>query len=998
MKTSIATDQLNLYKSLFKGREDVFAVRWEKNGKGNYMPAFSFDPHWYKLHLAKGGTFQTFQDKTYKPLNDQELLKHLNGEQVVGLYPLLQNNTSWLIAADFDELNWVDECRSFLKICEEHSLPAYLERSRSGKGGHVWIFFEEPYEAFRSRKIVLILLEKSGIISIFDKNSSFDRLFPNQDTLSKKGVGNLIALPLNKSSLDNGNSCFIDPETLKPYDDQWKFLESIKRAEIAYLNELYKDLTGQESISDGLFQPIGDASGKVIISLHNEISIGRTNLPASLVSFLKEELNFANTEFQVKKNINKSTFGIKRYFKLLNETSEDILIPRGFIGKLLRFCIEKQIDYILNDQRKQKESILFKGTIELREYQKAAKDAANKKDFGVIVAPPGAGKTIVSLAIIQAKQQLTLILVHRKTLADQWIERIESFLGIAKKDIGKIGAGRNKPGKQITVAMIQSMEKALESEDGADLCNAFGTIIIDECHHVPAETYQKVISKLNSYYLYGLTATPFRKYNDGKLIFIHLGEIIHEIKSPEITHHQGAKIKIRDTGLFVPFNIKTDKFETLFKILVHDSARNQLILNDVILELNAGNKVVILTERKEHIASIQQYLKQAYDTIAISGEDLESQKKSKWTAIKNGDFQVLITTGQYFGEGTDVQNITTLFLVYPFAFEGKLVQYIGRVQRSEIAPTIYDYRDRNILYLEKLFQKRNAYYNKIKTNDLITGSDESEAISGKINERIEVPIETLEFKFGSIGFKYRCELSKDEQIDFEIENLNIRPEFSVLKPYFIKFLKKDSVNIHIQATVQYSRLIYKSAASIDLDKINREVIDSVKFRFLNKGIIKGVPSGKTNLLDAEQLQGVEAQGLYGTEEDLLENILSLKHYKHHRHLRYLSKIHESAILKLRFVLEPFSFVFLVSGVQQYHLVWETLDTEEATYIWHIEKTMHELNLKVKEIDRLLGEIRINGRQAYLDTNADNFSRIVHDYSDDPKGFILWKDLLEEKLF
>lgn len=261
-----------------------------------------------------------------------------------------------------------------------------------------------------------------------------------------------------------------------------------------------------------------------------------------------------------------------------------------------------------------------------------------------------------------------------------------------------------------------------------------------------------------------------------------------------------------------------------------------------------------------------------------------------------------------------------------------------------------------------------------------------------------MPIETLEFKFGSIAFKYRCELSNDEEIDFEIENLNIRPEFSVLKPYFIKFLKKDSVNIHIQATVQHNRLIFKSAASTDLDKINREVIDSVKFRFLNKGKLKGVPSGKINLLDAEQLQGGEAQGLYGSEEDLLENILSLKHYKHHRHLRYLSKIHESSILKLRFVLEPFSFVFLVSGVQQYHLVWETLDTEEATYIWHIEKAMHELTLKVKEIDRLLGEIRINGRQAYLDTHADNFSRIVHDYSNDPKGFILWKDLLEEKLF
>lgn len=714
---------------------------------------------------------------------------------------------------------------------------------------------------FRSRKIILTLLEKSGIISVFDKNSSFDRLFPNQDMLSKKGLGNLIALPLNKSSLDNGNSCFIDPETLQPYNDQWKFLESIKRAEIRYLNELYKDLTGQESISHGLFQPIDDSSGKVIISLNNEISIDKTNLPGLLVSYLNEELNFANTEFQVKKNINKSTFGIKRYFKLLNETSGHILIPRGFIGKLLRFCIEHELEYIFNDQRIKGKPTLFKGEIELRDYQKAAKEAAGKKDFGVIVAPPGAGKTIVSLAIIQAKQQPTLILVHRKQLADQWMERIESFLGISKKDIGKIGAGKNKLGKQITIAMIQSMEKAFESADGAYLRNSFGAIIIDECHHVPAEMYQKIISKLNSFYLYGLTATPFRKYNDGKLIFIHLGEIIHEIKSPEITHHKGAKIKIQDTELFVPFNIKTDKFETLFKILVHDSARNQLILNDVTSELNTGKKVVILTERKEHIASLRQFLKQTYDTIAISGEDLESEKKSKWAAITNGDFQVLITTGQYFGEGTDVQNITTLFLVYPFAFEGKLVQYIGRVQRSEIAPIIYDYRDRKILYLEKLFQKRNAYYNKIKTDDLSLGSDESEIISEKINERIEVPIETLEFKFGVIAFKHRCEVFNDEEMNFEIENVNIRPEFSALKPYFIKFLKKDSVNIHIHATLQHNRVIFKSATSIDLDKIDREAIDSVKFRFLNKGIIKGVPSGKINLLDSQQLQGGEPQVL-----------------------------------------------------------------------------------------------------------------------------------------
>jgi superfamily II DNA or RNA helicase len=991
-------DRLNLYKSLFKGREDVFALRWEKGGKSSYMPAYVFDSHRYRLHQMKGGTFQTFTDKVYQQLTDDHLIKHLKGEQVVGLYPLLQDNTSWFIAADFDDAEWIEECRTFIKICEEHDIPAYLERSRSGKGGHVWIFFEEPYEAFRSRKIMMALLQKAGLISIFDKNSSFDRLFPNQDYHSKKGLGNLIALPLNKTSLNKDNNCFIDPKTLQPFDDQWSFLETINRTAINHLNYIYKEQSNQDELSTGLFQKEQSITGKLAIVLNNEIHISRSGLPASLVAFLKEELNFANNEYQVKKNINKNTFGIKRYFKLLNETSESISVPRGFIGRLLRFCKEQQIDYTLEDQRKKAEPVSFKGSIALREYQLSAQQAATKKDFGIIVAPPGSGKTVLSLAIVKDKQQPALILVHRKQLSDQWMERIESFLGIPKKEIGRIGQGKNKLGKHITVAMIQSLEKALESSESTPLQNAFGTVIIDECHHVPAETYQRVIGKLNSYYMYGLTATPFRKYNDGKLIFIHLGDIIHEVKAPEVKNQTGTQIIIRDTTLFVPFNTKTDKFETLFKILIHDSARNQLILNDVVSQLNTGKKAVIITERKEHITSLQQYLKQNYDTIALSGEDSDLSKKSKWATINKGDFHVLITTGQYFGEGTDIQNTECLFLVYPFAFEGKLIQYIGRVQRSEISPVIYDYRDHKIGYLERLFQKRNLYYKKLNLSSLTSTVDESEIVSGQINEKIEVSIEQLEFRFGSIAFSYVIADFNGKEIEFEIENLNVRPEFTVLKPYFVRFLKSATALVNIRVTVQHNRLVFKSASSVDLDKINREVIESVKFRFLNKEIIKGIPAAEENLLDARQIQSGSEQLMYANEDDLLEDILALKQYKHRRHLGYLSQKHERTILKLRFVLEPFSFVFLLFGNNQYHLVWETLDTEEATYIWHIEKSIYDLEQSIKRVDGLLGQIRAKGRQQYLETNPENFSRIVHDYSDDDKGFIIWKDLLEEKLF
>lgn len=990
-------DRLNLYKSLFRGRTDVFAIRWEKGNKSGYMPAYSFDVYRYRQHQIRGGTFQTFQEKTYQTLTDDQLDGHIKGEQVVGIYPLLEDNTSWFIAADFDEADWITECRKFINVCEEYDIPVYMERSRSGNGAHAWIFFIEPYEAFKSRKAIMYLLQKAGVVSTLDKNSSFDRLFPNQDYLSKKGLGNLIALPLYGKSLENGNSCFINPENLEPYKDQWTFLREIKCIGKTQLDLIYREQTNQEQPLTGLFQRDNKHQGKLLIRLGSEIKISREGIPPSLIGFLKEELNFANSAYQIKKNINKNTWGIKRYFKLFNETPDAINIPRGFIGRLLRFCREQQIEYILSDCRIIADTVNFKGIIHLRDYQVPAKQAADRKDFGVIVAPPGSGKTVLSLAIIKEKQQAALILVHRKQLADQWIERIESFLGISKREIGRIGQGKYKPGKQITVAMIQSVEKAIESDETSSLLNAFGTIIIDECHHVPAETYQRIVGKFNSRYLYGLTATPFRKYNDGKLIFIYLGEIIHEVKAPEVQYQKGVNIIARDTELFVPFNTKTDLFETLFKILVHDSARNQLILNDVISQLDLGKKAVIITERKEHITSLQQYLKQQYDVIALSGDDTEAGKKAKWAVIKKGDFQAIITTGQYFGEGTDIQNIECLFLVYPFAFEGKLIQYIGRVQRSEITPRIYDYRDRKIPYLEKLFQKRCAYYKKIWNADT-AAVDDSEFISAQINEMISVAIENLEFKFGAIAFKYICSAYNNKEVEFEIENLNIRPEFAVLKPYFIRFLRSETLDIKIQATFQNNMLIFKSASSTDIDKINREVIESVKFRFLNKDIIKAIPKSEQNLLNSDQLQGNTQIPLYANEDELLEDILSQKKYKHHRHLRYLAQKHERSILKLRYVLEPFSFIFLISGDKQHHLVWETLDTEEATYIWHVNKNFNELAQKIKELDKLLSNIRIDGRQQFLQSDPSDFTRIVHDYTEDQKGFIIWKDHLEEKLF
>lgn len=982
-------ERLSLFRNLFKGREDVFALRWEKGKKKGYMPAYSYDPYMYRLHKQRGGTFKNYKDKTYLKLDDFQIKKHLEGTQTIGIYPLLKDNTSAFIVADFDKEGWQEQSKQALSICREFEIPAYLERSRSGNGGHVWVFFEKPYPAVKSRKIIMGLFEQAGLFSSFDRNTSFDRLFPNQDYLSGKGFGNLIALPLQGQTLQERNSCFINTETFNAYSDQWQFLNEIKKVSTNHLDTLFENLFNTKATAEEI------TSQEFQIKLKGKITLNRNTLPLEIISFLKEQLNIFNADYAIKKNTGRSVWKTERYFKLIEEKENIVEIPRGFIGKLLRFCKRNNIEHGFLDERKRLKDVLFTSSIQLLPHQNPPLEITKRKDFGIIVAPPGSGKTIMGLKIIEQKQQPALIITHRRQIAQQWAERIETFFGIPKREIGKIGQGKAKIGKKITVALIQSLAKKVK-DDPEFFASAFGAIIIDECHHIPAKSFREAIHRLSPYYQYGLTATPFRKANDVKLLFVYLGDIISEIKPQQIETFKKARLVVRDTSFNIPFNSKTDTFETLSKMLVHDSERNRLIVKDIDKELSKGRKAIIITERKEHIQSLYQFLKNKFEIITLSGEDNQKEREAKWKTITQGNYQAIITTGQYFGEGTDVKDVSCLFLVYPFAFKGKLIQYIGRVQRSEVVPIIYDYRDKKIPYLEKLFLKRNVYYRNLDKQATLfddLGENSSKVSEVKeIDKTIKVPINELDFHYGMVYFSYTLS-NIHTPLQFEIENEEIQPEFEVLKPYFSKVLKSKSVKVRIQIGMENNAVVSQLATSADIDRINKEIIESVKFRFVAQAFIKK----KQNEAPHQEELSKTLANFYGSGNDLLDSLLNNTAYEHHGQLLYLSKNHYDDVLKIRFVTQPFSFVFLLKGLDNYHIVLETLDTKEATYLWRFPKSTSDFRNHLEIINKELNSIRNNGRQAYLENTPKNFSRIIHDYSDDRKGFFKWKNVLEERL-
>lgn len=709
----MTTDQFHSYMSLFHSRSDVYARYWQKASASGYSPAYTFNWQAFNAHRVRGGSLKDFDGKKTSPLTKGVFLQHVRGELAAGVFPILQDNTCYFLAADFDGKQWLADCKRYITACRDTGLTAYLERSKSGKGGHVWLFFEKAYPCFKARQIGLGLIRQSeaGHAPAFAKQQSFDRLFPNQDSLPSGGYGNLIALPLQGQAVARGNTVFIDLATDEPYPDQWGFIDQIKRHTQAELDNALHVLATTDISTYAIALNAPTPQGPLLIKVSSHISLSRQQVSPFVGAFLRERLNFLSAEYLTKKRLGKPVYDVQKHFQLIEENATEVLLPRGFLGQLIDFLRRSQLPFTVRYcHAMQRDDLSFQSLITLTKEQERIVDISLRCRQGIIVAPPGSGKTIMAMELIAARQKPALVLVHRRQLLDQWVERIQTHLAIPKSEIGIYSGADKKIGAHITVGSLQTFARV---SDWEELTDAFGTIIIDECHHVPAKTFRAAIARLNPEFLYGLTATPKRKHGDERLLYAHIGEIIATMKAEAQPAKHPFEVNIHKTNLKLPFQWQTDQFELLAKVVCFDTARNRLVLSDILEQVALGRKVLVLSERKEHLGILDLYLKGQCETLQITGDDLPALRTSKLHRAKTGDYQVLLSTGQLFGEGLDIDTIESLILAFPFSFEGKLIQYTGRLAHSLKPRALIDYHDSDIAFLDRQFKHRQRYYRKL---------------------------------------------------------------------------------------------------------------------------------------------------------------------------------------------------------------------------------------------------------------------------------------------
>ncbi len=755
---SPTAEKIGLFRSLFRGREEVHARRFTstKTGKSGYAPVCGNE--WVKGICEKPRIkCADCTCQKYLPVTDEVVRWHLSGkdaqgrEFVLGVYPMLLDEHCHFLAVDFDGEHWREDATAFMETCRRLEVPAALERSRSGDGGHVWWFFQKAVSAALARKlgahILTETMERRPEVGL----RSYDRLFPNQDTLPRGGFGNLIALPLQKTPREAGNSVFVD-EALAPYQDQWAFLARLRRISTARTEEMVRDAEGRGRIVGVRMAamdeddpepwaappsrrrevlPAGPLPERIEVVLGDQIYLPKAGLGPGLRNALIRLAAFQNPEFYKAQAMRLPTYDKPRVIGCAEDHAQHLALPRGCLDEVMDLLDSLKITAELRDERFAGRPLELAFHGELRPEQATAGAAMLAHDTGVLAATTAFGKTVLAAWLIAQRGVNTLVLVHRQQLLEQWVERLSTFLGIPAKEIGRWGGGRRKLSGGIDVALMQSM---IRKDVVQDLVADYGHLVVDECHHLSAHSFEQVARRAKARYVTGLSATVTRKDGHQPIIFMQCGPVRHRVDARQqaaerpFTH----EVLVRPTG-FVPDGVPAEdarlEFQRLCDAVQHSEIRNRMICDEVIAAVRDGRAPVVLTERTEHLETLAAMLAPAVPNVVTlqggMGRKALLAALERVKSLPPDAGRVLLATGRFIGEGFDDARLDTLFLTMPVSWRGTIAQYVGRLHRlhdGKRKVQVYDYVDLEVRMLERMFNKRCAGYEELGYTILLPAS------------------------------------------------------------------------------------------------------------------------------------------------------------------------------------------------------------------------------------------------------------------------------------
>ena len=737
-----ARKRIALFQSLFRGREDVYARRWESpDGRSGYTPAAQKD--WKAINRSRPEDRKKVDQKTRKffPLTEAVIENHLLGTETIGVYPLLPDETCWFLAVDFDKKTWQEDSRAFMDTCQELNVPAALERSRSGSGGHVWIFFDRAIPAITARKLGCVVLTRTMERRHQLGLDSYDRFFPSQDTMPKGGFGNLIALPLQGVPRKTGNSVFVDTNC-EPYSDQWGFLATLERVPMVIAEGIVADaqrkgdligvrisVTDDEERQDPwtmppstkrLERPIqGLLPERVQIVRANLVYVEKRDLPSAMLNRLLRLAAFQNPEFYKAQMMRLSTYAKPRVIACGQDFAQHVALPRGCLPEVIALLETHRIRPEMRDERFAGTPIDVEFRGELRPLQLEAVSKILQYDEGILCAPTAFGKTAVAAWLIAKRKLNTLVMVHRQQLLDQWHERLAMFLNLPAKSIGQVGGGKSDRTGRVDIAVIQSLHR---KEEVKDFVAEYGQVIVDECHHISAFTFEQVMKQVKAKYVVGLTATPTRKDGHHPIIYMQCGPARFSMSARMMTETTPFEHKVipRHTEFRTTSELIDITIQDVYAALVDDAARNEMIAADLLRAVQTGRSPLLLTGRTEHLQYFATKLENAVKYVfVLKGGMGKKQRRTTADALASvaeGEPRVILATGSYIGEGFDDARLDTLFLAMPISWKGTLQQYVGRLHRlhdNKRVVQVYDYVDDQVPMLARMYERRLKGYGAI---------------------------------------------------------------------------------------------------------------------------------------------------------------------------------------------------------------------------------------------------------------------------------------------